>query len=76
MDNTKDRGNTMSVEDVMMEAYNEGLRDEVFGILNEHTDDWKYREYGDKYGQALDIARKRKTNGALKYTKRKRTKRT
>ena len=64
----------MSVEDIMMEAYYEGLREEVFGILNEHTEDWKHKEYGDKYGRALDIARQRKTNGALKHTKRKRTK--
>jgi hypothetical protein len=72
MDNTKNRRCIMSVEDIMMEAYYEGLRDEVFGILNEHTDDWKYKEYGDKYGRALDIARRRKTKGKLRHsTKRK-----
>ena len=66
----------MSVEDIMMEAYNEGLRTEVFGILNEHIEDWKYKEYNDKYGWALEEARARKRKGTLKYTKRKRTKHT
>ena len=66
----------MSVEDIMYDAYYEGLREEVFGILNEHTEDWKYKEYGDKYGRALEEARKRKANGTLKHTKRKRKKHT
>jgi len=57
----------MSVEDIMMEAYYEGLRDEVFGILNENKEDWKHREYNDKYGWALEEARTRKRKGTLRY---------
>ena len=66
----------MSVEDIMMEAYNEGLRTEVFGILDEHKTEWQYKEYSDKYGWALEEARVRKRKGTLKHTRRKRTKHT
>ena len=53
----------MSTEDILMEAYNEGLLDEVWKILDEemNIDEWKYREYSDKYSHALSIARERKT---------------
>lgn len=65
----------MSVEDTMMDAYNEGLRDEVFGILDENRDQWQYKEYNDKYGWALAEARVRKTKGTLKHKTRKPSKR-
>jgi len=63
----------MSVEDTMMDAYNEGLRDEVFGILQEHKTQWQYKEYNDKYGWALDIARTRKATGTLKHSKQRKS---
>ena len=64
MDNTKDRGNTMSSEDVLYEAYNEGLLKDVYKIMDEIKEDdkWKYKEYADKYAHALSIARKRKAS--------------
>ena len=72
MDNTKDRGNTMSTEDILYEAYNEGLLKDVYKIMDEikADDKWRYREYSDKYAHALSIARERK---ALKASKSKRT---
>ena len=62
----------MSTEDILYDAYNEGLLKEVYKIMEEigEDDKWKYREYSDKYSHALTIARERK---ALKTSKSKNT---
>ena len=54
----------MSSEDVLYDAYNEGLLKGVYKIMEEIKEDdkWKYREYSDKYSHALSIARERKAS--------------
>ena len=52
----------MSVEDIMYEAYYEGLREEVFKILNDMQKKgiMDGREPRDRYDYALQLARKQR----------------
>tara|TARA_R100000315_G_C5232228_1_gene143271 strand:+ start:2399 stop:2572 length:174 start_codon:yes stop_codon:yes gene_type:complete len=54
----------MSVEDIMYEAYYEGLREEVFKILNDMQKKgiMDGREPRDRYDYALQLARKQRAS--------------